>query len=129
MIAVVPDRKLLQPDYEPGVSGKLSVPITLVRSDGVIFPHNGEEYVYTPEPTSVPLPEPVQQPPTKRQRLEPTELEDNHAYQSEGYQAAPAPAPTNSLQSQMPYTHFNTTPTVKKSKPRIQMTLSQYQIN
>lgn len=51
MIAVVPDRKVVQPDWDKNKScDKLTVPISLVRSDGVIFPHDKENFTYCPEP-------------------------------------------------------------------------------
>jgi len=66
MIAVVPDRKLVQPDWDPKISAadKLSVPISLVRSDGVIFPHDKENFTYCPEP------EASSEPSEKRIRLD-----------------------------------------------------------
>lgn len=66
MIAVVPDRKVVQPDWDKNKScDKLTVPISLVRSDGVIFPHDKENFTYCPEPDQpdeIPAIEPAKRP-------------------------------------------------------------------
>jgi recombining binding protein (suppressor of hairless) len=71
MIAVVPDRSLVQPDWNITKKGdKLDVPISLVRSDGVIFPYEQENFTYCPEPeesTALPV---SCSPSVKRQRLD-----------------------------------------------------------
>lgn len=123
MIAVVPDRKLLQPDYDPSTAGKLAVPITLVRSDGVIFPHSQEEYIYTPEPVAgsqMPNPDQQQQqPPAKRQRLEMVKTEEPQqqppAAASTVYSTEPTyhQQPSTSTQIPFPSSHYSTTPTVQ----------------
>ena len=78
MIAVVPDRKLIQPDWDPKSSdplyvsfstfGNLSkicfqVPISLVRSDGVIYPYDDEKFTYCPALVN-------SEPPVKKSRVE-----------------------------------------------------------
>jgi hypothetical protein len=82
MIAVVPDRKLVQPEWDPktGNSDKLSVPISLVRSDGVIFPHDKENFTYCPEPE----PSLYDQPETKRLRLDMNKVQGQSQVQSTG---------------------------------------------
>ncbi|CAG5104766.1 Oidioi.mRNA.OKI2018_I69.chr1.g1520.t1.cds [Oikopleura dioica] len=50
IIAMVPDRKLVQPDLSPEMAKeKLDVPISLVRFDGVIFPYEEFHFTYCPE--------------------------------------------------------------------------------
>ena len=109
MIAVVPERKKLQPDYDPATAGKLTVPITLVRKDGGIFPPSGEQYIYTPEPVAVPTSEQPSQPPTKRQRLEAVKTEEPSA-STPVFPAEPPYQPSTS--SQLPFSHYSSTPSV-----------------
>ena len=83
MIAVVPDRKLIQPDWDPKCSDPLyvsyqliirctnfefQVPISLVRSDGVIYPYDDEKFTYCPALIT------TSEPPGKRARV------DNDSY-------------------------------------------------
>ena len=131
MIAVVPDRKILQPDYDPSTAGKLAVPITLVRSDGVIFPHSQEEYVYTPEPVAVSQmqnpDQQQQQPPAKRQRLDMVKTEEQPpAAASSVYSTEPTyhQQPSSSTQIPFPTTHFSTTPTVRTLERQSYLTLT-----
>ena len=118
MIAVVPDRKLLQPDYDPATAGKFTVPITLVRSDGVIFPHSAEEYVYTPEPIASTNPDQQNvQPPTKRPRLDIVKTEEQSSSQPTVYSNEQTyQQPPSSSQLPFPTSHFSATPSVSIDK-------------
>ncbi|CAG5096632.1 Oidioi.mRNA.OKI2018_I69.XSR.g14711.t1.cds [Oikopleura dioica] len=94
MIAVVPDRSLVQPDWDITKSkDKLDVPISLVRSDGVIFPYEQENFTYCPEPeeaTALPV---SCSPSVKRPRLDP----DIHPTISEMGNGSNAPVSIDNL--------------------------------
>ena len=81
IIAVVPDRKLVQPDWSiEKAKEKLDVPISLVRFDGVIFPYEELHFTYCPETdetSDAPL---VSNPSPKRPRIDenpPLDTENN----------------------------------------------------